>query len=422
MTRRFLKMVGLTAAITAVIVLLKLAPIPIAGQAPAAKATAGAADKPGPAPKTPWGEPDLQGIWTNENDIPLERPAHLGNKEFFTDEERAELDRRRAGILGEDRRSAHKSEQDVGGAYNAAIFMTHKRTGRRTSLIVDPPDGRIPPLTPEATKRRDAYREYQLALLQPTDVCKNNRPECAGGKYGPPSSRRSEPPPLYPATGAAGGGSINRAFGPEDRGLSERCMAARLPDFGGATGFFLRIVQSPRTVSIFYDTGQGQGWQRLIPVTDRPHLPSHVRQWWGDSRGRWDGDTLVVDVTNFTPKTDFQWSRENLHLIERWRRVDEKTVEYTVTMEDPTTWARSWTAKQELSKQSDQANRVYYEPRCHEGNYGMPAMLQGARAEEKAFAQRRGPDPATLCTAGCGGFEIPGATNIRLDSPSADGR
>jgi hypothetical protein len=161
-------------------------------------------------------------------------------------------------------------------------------------------------------------------------------------------------------------------------------------------------VQSLGTVSIFYDTGQGQGWQRIIPVTGSPHLPLHVRQWWGDSRGRWEGDTLVVDVTNFTPKTDFQGSRENLHLVERWTRLDADTIEYVVTIEDPTTWTRPWTVKQELNKQNGQANRVYYEPRCHEGNHGLPGLLRGARVEEKAFAEGRGPDPATRCTAGCG--------------------
>jgi hypothetical protein len=200
-------------------------------------------------------------------------------------------------------------------------------------------------------------------------------------------------------------------------------MAARLPDFGGATGFFLQILQSPGTVSIFYDTGQGQGWQRIIPVTDKPHLPSHVRQWWGDSRGRWEGNTLVVDVTNFTPKTDFQGSRENLHLVERWTRVDSKTIDYTVTLEDPTTWTKPWTVKQDLTRQDDKINRIYREPRCHEGNYGMPALLAGARIEEKAFAAGRGPDPATLCTAGCGGFEIPGVGDVDLeDARPAGGR
>ena len=185
-------------------------------------------------------------------------------------------------------------------------------------------------------------------------------------------------------------------------------MGNRLPDFGNITGFFLQIVQSPDTVSIFYDTGQGQGWQRVIPVTDRPHLPPTVRQWRGDSRGRWEGDTLVVDVTNFTPKTDFHGSRENLHLVERWRRIDAETIEYVATMDDPTTWVRPWTVTFELSLQDNRANRIYKEPRCHEGNYGLPALLAGARAEERAFAEGRGPDPATLCVAGptgaCGGF------------------
>jgi hypothetical protein len=182
-------------------------------------------------------------------------------------------------------------------------------------------------------------------------------------------------------------------------------MSGILPVFSG----FDRIVQSPGTVSIFYDWAQGQGWMRVIPVKEgRAHLPSHVRQWWGDSRGHWEGDTLVVDVTNFTAKTDFQGSRENLHLIERWRRVDAKTLEYTVRIEDPTTWTKPWTVKQELRKQDDQANRIYYEPRCHEGNVGMVGVLWGMRMTEKRFAEGKGPDPATICTAGCGsGLEDP---------------
>ncbi len=408
MKRRLLELVGLAAVIMAVIVLLKLAPVPVASRGATATVAADNGEKAGPPGKTPWGEPDLQGIWTNHYEIPLQRPAQFANKEFFTDEERAELDRRRAGILGEDRRRG--SEQDV-VAYNASIFLTHKHTGRRTSLIVDPLDGRIPELAQEAKQRNATMREYQLALLQATDVCKNNLPGCQGGKYGPPSPRRVEAPPYYPV------GSVNRSDGPEDRGLSERCMSAILPDFGGAAGFFLQIVQSPGTLSIFYDTGQGQGWQRIIPVTDRPHLPSHVRQWWGDSRGSWEGGTLVVDVTNFTPKTAFQGSRENLHLIERWTRVDAKTIEYAITMEDPTAWTRRWTMKVELSRQGDKANRIYKEPRCHEGNYGMAALLMGARTEEKAFAEGRGPNPATLCNSSCGGPGGSGVGDIQLEDP-----
>ena len=197
-------------------------------------------------------------------------------------------------------------------------------------------------------------------------------------------------------------GLINRADGPEDRSIGERCMSAVLPDFGG----FRRIVQAPGGVTVLYDTGQGQGWQRTIPITTAPHLPSSIRQWWGDSRGRWEGNTLVVDVTNFSPKSEFQGSRENLHLVERWTRLSADTIEYAVTIEDPTVWTKPWAVKQELTKQSNQANRIYFEPRCHEGNYGLLGMLKGERAEEAAFAEGRGPDPATRCiTDGdCGGF------------------
>ena len=132
-----------------------------------------------------------------------------------------------------------------------------------------------------------------------------------------------------------------------------------------------------------------------------PHLPSSIRQWWGDSRGHWEGNTLVIDVTNFSPKANFRGSHENLHLVERWTRLDANTLEYVVTIEDPTVWTRPFTVKQEFVKQSDQANRIYYEPRCHEGNYGLPAMLLGSRMEEKEYSEGRGPDPATRCTAGC---------------------
>jgi hypothetical protein len=276
--------------------------------------------------------------------------------------------------------------------------------GKRTSLIVDPPDGRIPPLTPEAQKARTALRQFQLALLQPTTACKEQRPGCAGGTYGPVSARRNEPPPEYLTGG--GGGIINRADGPEDRSLYERCLSAHVPAFAYVNfqGQFYRIVQAPGRLSIFIDGPGGLGWQRNIPMMMAPHLPSTIRQWWGDSRGRWEGNTLVVDVTNFSPKSNFLGAHEHLHLVERWTRLDADTIEYAVTIDDPTTWARPWTVKQELKKQSDAANRIYYEPRCPEGNYGLPAMLLGARVAERAFVEGRGPDPATLCTSGCGGF------------------
>ena len=384
-----------------VIALLEWAPVPVAGQAP------GTAAKAGPAPKTSWGEPDLQGIWTKDSVEPLQRNPKYANREYLTAEEIAALDKQVSEIVGREassnRRKKGGAEQDVGGAYNQAVYISFLRTGRRTSMIVDPPDGRIPPTTPEVQKRRSALREYQLALLQATDVCKNKLPGCAGGKYGPPSPRYAETPPFYLINSPGGpgsGGVINRSDSPEDRGNSERCLSFGLPDFGG----FRRIVQSPGQVSMFYDVGQGGGWQRVIPITTAPHLPAHVRQWFGDSRGRWEGNTLVVDVTNFSPKTEFQGSRENLHLVERWTRVDADTIDYAVTIEDPTTWTKPWTVKHELKKQSDGPNRVYYEPRCHEGNFGMVGLLAGERAAERAFAQKRGPNPVTLCTGACGGF------------------
>lgn len=364
--------------------------------------------------RMPWGEPDLQGIWTDQFQTPLQRPARFADKEFFTQEERARFDELRLKIpRADDRPAPRGSEQDVSGAY-PSVFNSLKPTGLRTSLIVDPPDGRRPAFTPEAQRRRQVAEEYRLALLQATSMCKQKLSGCVGGRYGPPSPRRFEIPPFYVGSAAEGGGAINRADGPEDRSLNERCLGGSLPDFLG----FRRIVQSPQVVSIFYDTGQGQGWQRVVPMTARPHLPSHVRQWFGDSRGRWDGATLVVDVTNFSPKTEFQGSSENLHVVERWTRASVETIEYEITIEDPTTWVRSWKVKQEMTRQSDSANRIYTEPRCHEGNEGLAGMLSGARAEERAYAQRRGPDPATRCTAGCGTGTIPAGGSQDIDALS----
>jgi len=382
MKRRLLEVFGVVAVIVAVIVLLKVAPVGVASVAPASAGSGGTASKTG------WGDPDLQGIWTDDFQTPLQRPAKYANKEQFTDEERAELDKQRAAILRRNQRVEIGTEQDVAGAYNA-VFQSIKHTGKRTSLVVDPPDGRIPALTPEAKTRGDADRQFRLALLQATETCKNHQPGCAGGKYGPPSPKRAEVPAFYNT------GRLNRSDGPEDRSMTERCMAAVLPDFGG----YRRIVQAPHVVSIFYDVGQGQGWQRVILLDAGPHVPSSIRQRFGDSRGHWEGNTLVVDVTNFSPKSDFMGARENLHLVERWTRTDAKTLEYAVTIEDPTTWTKAWTIKQEMNRQDEQANRIYYEPRCHEGNYGLPALLAGARAEEDAFTKGRGPNPATKDSA-----------------------
>ena len=341
--------------------------------------------------KTAWGEPDLQGIWTDETETPLQRPAKYANQEFFTAAQRAELDKARAEMLGRDRRSERGTERDVSGAYNTE-FLSVKRVGQRTSLIVAPANGRIPTLTPAAQKIAAADQGFRLAMLQSTETCKNKEPACSGGKYDPkPSPLRAGPAPRYVT------GRFNRHDGPEDVSLAERCLTGGLPEFGtNFGGSFRRIVQTPGGISMFYDVGQGQGWQRNIVMNGSPHLPPNIRQWYGDSRGHWEGNTLVVDVTNFSPKTDFQGSRENLHLVERWTRTGPDTLAYQVTIEDPTVWVQSWTVRQEFNRQSDEKDRIYYEPRCIEGNYGLPGLLHGRRTQEALFAQGKGPDPATM--------------------------
>jgi hypothetical protein len=384
MRTRLLKSIGALAAAMLVIVFLKPAQVTVAQEGPTASATAAASTL-----KTPWGEPDLQGIWMDESDTPLQRPAKYANQEFFTEAQRAELDKERAALLGRDKRVERGTELDVAGAYNAA-FMSIKRTGARTSLIVDPPNGRIPPLTPEAQKIAAADRAFRLALLQSTETCKNKSVACEGGKYDPtPSARRAELPARYNTA------RMNRHEGPEDGALPDRCLTGGLPEFGTAYGgSFRRIVQTAGGVSMFYDVGQGQGWQRNIVMNGSPHLPSSIRQWFGDSRGHWEGNTLVIDVSNFSPKTDFRGSRENLHLAERWTRTGPNTLEYVVTVEDPTVWARPWTVKQYFTKQSEQENKIYYEPRCVEGNYALPSLMLAARIADRSFAEGKGPDPA----------------------------
>jgi hypothetical protein len=224
-----------------------------------------------------------------------------------------------------------------------------------------------------------------MALLQNTDTCKNQLRECKGWPYGPPSPRRSEPTPFYNT------GRLNRHNGPEDVSYFERCLGGATPDFSG----FKRIIQSPASLAIGVDTGQGQGFQRVVSLSGS-HPPPQVRLRHGDSRGRVEGDTLVIETTNFSVKYPFRGSAENLTVVERFRRVDAGTLEYTVTISDPTVWTSPWSVKQELQKQPDDKNQIYYEPRCHEGNLGLVGTLVGARADEKAFAEGRGPNPATI--------------------------
>lgn len=347
---------------------MSLVPVLVTGQAQTAAVT-------------PWGEPDLQGIWYAFEDVPLERPVEFGNRELLTDEEFAKRAAEKPWLqqvidgqasddpeerVGRDRRAERGTAADVGGAYNAVFTpgRDHRKVSRRTSLIVDPPNGRIPPLTPEAQKRLAAFDEFQ---------------KTGAKQIGHPPSfnlARLNRPPL----------------GPEDRARAERCLGLMMPAFGGR--IYHRIVQSPGVVMVYYEASGHSGANRVIPVGDRHvPLPSRVRQWLGDARGRWEGSTLVVETTNFTRKTDYQGSREHLELVERFTRIDPNTIRYEVTVKDPTTWTRPWTLKADMEKRDEYENGLY-EPSCHEGNYGMIGILSGIRAEERAFTEGRGPDPA----------------------------
>jgi hypothetical protein len=343
--------------------------------------------------RTPWGTPDLQGIWSAQVLVPMERDPKFGMRETMTKEEHA---KELAALLERNKRPGRDSrvdvgtEKDVARAYND-LWFGDKPTelGMRTSMITDPPNGRMPPYTPEAQKRIAEKRDFLAALLQGT----------SGGRPGPiDRQRRLERSPDYNLD------RINRSDNTEDRGGPERCFGNGLPVVmqTNQIGGVMQLVQAPDSVSIIYDVGQGQGFSWVIPITNRPHLPKDVRLYRGDAIARWEGDTLVADVTNFSEETDFRGARENLHLVVRFRRVDANTLSVGFTAEDPTTWTRPWTAVQELNKNDDATTHVL-EGGCHEGNYGLLGMMLNTRAAEKAFAEGKGPDPATQDNATGGG-------------------
>ena len=304
---------------------------------PAPDATS-SATTPAATMRTPYGAPDLQGYWTSTTVTPLERPKELGEKAFFTPEEAAQFAKRQ---LATPEPTGPGTYADV--HYNMAQFGLEKSQTKvaaniRTSLITDPPDGRIPPMTPEAVKR--------------------NAARAAANK----------------------GHEFDSA---QNRSLSEQCILwpnegpPMLPvGYNGNT----QIVQGPGYVAILQEMIHDV---RIIRTDGSPHLPANIRQWMGDSRGHWEGDTLVVDTTNFTDRTAFRGSSENLHVVERFRRVDADTVLYQFTVEDPSTWARSWSAEIPMTK----VKGPIFEYACHEGNYGMANNLSGARAEERQKAQ-----------------------------------
>ena len=376
MNGRVRESLGVVMVLATIVVVLQLTVVPVGGQSEAT---------------TAWEHPNLEGIWFDVYATPFERAPALGDRELATAEERAIRDQASMGNTGRDRRGPRGSPQDVSGAYNA-VYTSVKPAGPRTSLVVDPPNGRIPALTPEA-KREDAIRrEWRVMLMRNTPTCEQDAPGCEGGQYGPPSPRRFDVPSFYNTS------RMNRHDGPEDQSLGDRCMLGATPDFNG----FRRIVQGEDSIAVGYDTGQGQGYQRIIYLSGS-HPPSQIRLRHGDSRGQWEGDTLVIETTNFSPKFPFRGSGATLTLIEKYTRVDGDTLEYEATIEDPTVWMASWTVRQELKRQGDEQNRIYYEPRCHEGNYGLSAMFIGARVREQEFAAGRGPDPFSLDTTTGGG-------------------
>jgi hypothetical protein len=372
MLNRFLVLVGTLTAL--VVTGILLAPVPLAGQNQGAKA--------GAQLRTPWGDPDLQGDWDGNSLTPLQRPSNFKNKAVLTPAEEAKVV---AAVLNQPGRDFRPKDPraDVAGAYNTVFQDRAEQLNHgRTSLVVDPPDGRIPPLLPEIKAAAD--RDLRLRL------------DMRDGK------RRTEMAERYNL------GKFNRADGPEDRGIGERCLGQTLPVLGGAA----RITQSKDAVSIYYAIGQGGGFSRIIPITNAPHLPSYLRSNFGDARGHWEGNTLVVDITNFDDRQTYQGSRETKHLIEHFRRIDADTLEYKVTMDDPKTWTKPWTAMILLDKiDPKDTSNVLTQQTCHEGNYGIVGILSGHRAAEKAFAEGKGPDPFTMDTysgGGAGEFDTAG--------------
>ena len=292
---------------------------------------AGVAAQTTPEFQTPWGDPDLQGTWNNITGTPLERPAELAGKEFFTQEEAVQFAEQTLRRVDRDRRDG-EIETDVGRAYNefwsdrATKYLTQLNT--RTSLIVDPQDGQLPALTSLGQARVDARRDARE--LNDTWV---------------------------------------------DRNLWERCLTRGVPRLPGSYNNNFMIVQSPGYVAILVEMIHET---RLIPLDGRPGISSGIRQWMGDSRGRWEGDTLVVETTHFRNQQEFRGTSADLHLIERFTRIDAHTIDYQFTIDDATTYVSPWTVALPMKSVDEDV----FEYACHEGNVGMHGILAGARALE----------------------------------------
>jgi hypothetical protein len=289
-----------------------------------------------PTPRNPDGRPDLQGIWSYATVTPLERPTSLAGKSTFSsDEELAEFERSTVQARNQDRRDGAGTNADVSRAYNDFWWDRGTRVlGRQTSLVVDPPDGRVPELTPEAQQRQAARAEARRQITTDAD-------------------------------------------NPEDRSLWERCITRALPMLPGAYNNNIKIVQTKDYVMVMQEMIHEA---RIIPIDGRPHTT--LRNWHGSSRGRWEGDTLVVETINFTNKTNFRGSGEHLKLTERFSRPDADTLLYQVTIEDPTTFTKPWTVQMPMNNSAEDV----YEYACHEGNRGLEGILTGSRLQDKLNA------------------------------------
>ena len=303
---------------------------------------------------TPDGHPDFQGIWANNTVTPLQRPKQWEGKARLTDAEIAELQRFAAQITENDgdaqfgdgfilavlNQQAKPGSYDPGtGNYNQFWVVDRDWHDRRTALVTDPPDGHIPAMTPDGQKRRAAEIEQRRA-------------------------HAFEDPEVFP--------------------LGERCINFGVPRLQAGYNSYLQIVQSPGYVTIMNEMAHDA---RVIPLDGRPHMDPAIRVWNGDSRGHWEGDTLVIDTTNFSPKSEFMGAHENLHLVERLTRVSREILNYEVTVSDPTTWTKPWTAMIPLRAKDE----MIFEFACHEGNEAIPDMLRGHRYEEREAASQTKP-------------------------------
>jgi len=348
------------------VAVVSLLAVPVAAQAqrPAAPA-AGAAAKPAPraatGPRTPWGDPDLQGIWNFATSTPLERPAALGEKAVLSDQEAEEFAGKLAFDLTRDRRDGGNAA-DVARAYNEH-WMDPRRlemiTDKRTSLIVDPPDGRIPPRVPPSPERRTVAQETAA--------------KAARFNAGMPQSVGDFTPPI--------------------RGI---IRTDRSPYLGTIYNNTAQIFQSPGYVVILQEMIHSS---RVIPLDGRPHLGPTLRQWLGDTRGRWQGNTLVVETTNFRRDPGAVYGNadpDTFQIVERFTRVSPDVLTYEFTISDPKTWTRPWTAMVPWAKIDQQL----YEYTTHEDNYDLVHLLHGARVREARG--EKAPEPSGRPGAGGG--------------------